>query len=45
VSTDRISAIDKTFNSSGRENWTVHFGGLPKSAARLIRKLTGGVQV
>lgn len=38
----RIAAIEKTFNSSGRENWTVSFGGLQPSAARLIRRLTLG---
>lgn len=36
----RIMQIDKTFNPSGRQNWTVVFGGLPPSGARLIRRLT-----
>lgn len=36
----RIFQIEKTFNSSGRQNWTVSFGGLPPSAMALTRKLT-----
>lgn len=39
----RIFEIRKTFNASGRENWTVAFGGAPPSAARLLRKLTKAV--
>jgi hypothetical protein len=35
-----IFQIQKTFNPSGRENWTVSFGGLPPSGAALMRRLT-----
>lgn len=38
--TYRVFAIDRTFNPSGRENWTVSFGGLPPSVAALTRRLT-----
>jgi hypothetical protein len=33
----RIYSIGKTINQSGTQNWTVAFGGLPKSAMRLIQ--------
>lgn len=36
----RIHQLDKTFNSSGRENWTVAFGGPRPSVASAIRRLT-----
>jgi hypothetical protein len=36
----RVMQIDKTFNGSTRENWTVTFGGLPPSGATLLRRLT-----
>ena len=35
-----VFSIDKTFNDSGRENWTIGFGGLPPSGAALMRRLT-----
>lgn len=41
----RIFGIDKTFNPSGRQNWTVSFGGLPPSGATLIRQLTRGTLI
>lgn len=41
ATTYRISEIRKRFNSSGRQDWTVSFGGLQKaSGARLMRRLT-----
>lgn len=36
----RIVQIDKTYNASNRENWTISFGGLAPSVASLIRRLT-----
>lgn len=36
----RIMQIDKTWNNSGRENWTISFGGLQRSAMRRMRNLT-----
>jgi hypothetical protein len=37
--TYRVMAIRKTFTGA-RENWTVTYGGLPPSAANLMRRLT-----
>ena len=34
------SAVEKTFQASGTEDWTVDFGGIPFTAAHLIRRLT-----
>lgn len=39
-STFRIMQIDKTFNPSGRENWSISFGGAAPSGAALMRRLT-----
>lgn len=36
----RVAQIDKEFNPSGREDWTLSFGGMPPSGAALIRRLT-----
>lgn len=36
----RIFAIDKTWTAASRENWHVTFGGFPRSAASLVRRLT-----
>lgn len=36
----RIGSISKTFNPSGRENWTVYFGGTIPSMTSLARRLT-----
>ena len=38
--TYRLMQITKTFNKSGRENWSLTYGGLRPSAAALIRRLT-----
>lgn len=35
-----ILGIEKTFQDSGREDWTISFGGLPPRASSLIRRLT-----
>lgn len=40
----KIGQIDKTFNPSGRENWTVHYGGLAPSLVAMIRRLTRNVR-
>lgn len=38
----RISGIVKTYQDSGREDWTISFGALTPSAARLVRRWTRG---
>lgn len=35
-----IMGVSKSFNPSGRENWSVTYGALPPSAAALLRRLT-----
>lgn len=35
-----VKSVQKTFNPSQRENWTLAFGGLPPSVASLARQLT-----
>lgn len=36
----RIMAIRKRYHGTGRQDWTVSFGGLPPSGAALMRRLT-----
>jgi hypothetical protein len=36
--------VRKTFNRDGTENWGVAFGGVPPSAAHLMRRLTRGAR-
>lgn len=37
-----VFGIDRSFQPSGREDWTVTYGGLPRSAARILRRWTRG---
>lgn len=41
----RIYQIDKTFHGDGSQDWSVAYGGLPPSGAKLLRKLTRAVAV
>lgn len=40
-----VTAVDRTFNPSGRENLVVWLGSPPPEVTRLLRQLTAGVQV